>query len=289
MDIAKELVRKPEEKMPDYLTKEEEETVKELVRVLRASNLAMKTYVQAKVYNDSLRKQIELETTLKNQLERQTRARDNLSSKWTLMMRLTKRIKRSLQTLENNEIEAAEKLQQTIEIQRNRVVELFIRHGIPPGSKLFREGKEARMNESLYLFLNQSFFGNGFSPMKDEDALVGAQRKLISLRDNLRKTNPGLASAAEAMSQKMYDAENELLEVYNLPSADAKHALGQRVKFATKELQNAGKAVNETTRQLNEQQPLTEQQRQITLAMGKWYIVAAMAETFIELGQNLAY
>jgi hypothetical protein len=289
MDIAKELVSKPEEKMPDYLTKAEEETVKELVKILRASNLAMKTYVQAKNYNDALRKQIEIESDLKEQLERQIRAKADYSGKWTLLMRLTKRMKRNLQMLEDNEIEAAERLQRTIDIQRNKVVELFIRHGIPPGSKLFREGKEARMNESLYLFLNQSFFGKDFTSLKDEDALVAAQRKLTSLRDNLKKTNPGLASAAEAMSQKMYDAENELLEVYNLPSADAHHALGARVKFATKELQNAGRAVGELTAQLEKQQPLTEQQRQITLAMGKWYIVAAMAETFIELGQNLAY
>lgn len=289
MDIAKELVSKPSEKMPDYLTKQEEETVKELVKTLRASNLAMKTYIQAMNYNDALRKQVEIEKGLKEQLERQIRARANYSSKWTLLMRLTKRMKRSLRMLEDNEIKAAEQLQLKIDLERNKLVKLFIKHKIPPSSNLFREGKEARMNESLFLFLNQSFYGKDFPSLKDEDALSEAQRKLTSLRDNLRRTNPSLAHAAETMSQKMYDAENELLDVYNLPSTDVHHALGTRVKFATKELKASSEAVGQLTSQLDKQQPLTELQRQQTLAMGKWYIVAAMAETFVELGQTLAY
>lgn len=287
MDIAKEMVDKPSERMPDYLTKQEEETVKELVKTLRASQLAMKTYVQQMNYNDELRKQIAIEGNLAQQLDRQIAARADWSGKWALMMRVTKRMKRSLRLLDESEIRAAEKLDRTIALQRNKIVELFIRNGIEPSSKLFREGKEARMNESLYTFLNQSFFGDDFTSLKDEDALAGAKRKLASLRDSLRTTNPSLAATAERMSQKMYDAENELLDVCNLPSVDAHNALGMRLKLANRELRSASKAASELGAQLKAQEPLTELQRQQTLAMGRWYIVAAMAETFVELGQSL--
>ena len=287
MDIAKEMVDKPSERMPDYLTKQEEETVKELVKTLRASQLAMKTYVQQMNYNDELRKQIAIEGNLAQQLDRQIAARADWSGKWALMMRVTKRMKRSLRLLDESEIRAAEKLDRTIALQRNKIVELFIRNGIEPSSKLFREGKEARMNESLYTFLNQSFFGDDFTSLKDEDALLEAKRKLASLRDSLRTTNPSLAATAERMSQKMYDAENELLDVCNLPSVDAHNALGMRLKLANRELRSASKAASELGAQLKVQEPLTELQRQQTLAMGRWYIVAAMAETFVELGQSL--
>lgn len=289
MDIAKEMVDKPSERMPDYLTKQEEETVKELVKTLRASQLAMKTYVQQMNYNDELRKQIAIEGNLAQQLDRQIAARADWSGKWALMMRVTKRMKRSLRLLDESEIRAAEKLDRTIALQRNKIVELFIRNGIEPSSKLFREGKEARMNESLYTFLNQSFFGDDFTSLKDEDALLEAKRKLASLRDSLRTTNPSLAATAERMSQKMYDAENELLDVCNLPSVDAHNALGMRLKLANRELRSASKAASELGAQLKVQEPLTELQRQQTLAMGRWYIVAAMAETFVELGQSLTY
>lgn len=80
MDIAKEIVSKPAEKMPDYLTKQEEETVKELVKTIRASNLAMKTYVQQMNYNDALRKQIQIESSVKRSLERTIRAEADYSS-----------------------------------------------------------------------------------------------------------------------------------------------------------------------------------------------------------------
>lgn len=291
MSIAKELVDKPTEKMPDYLTKAEEETVKGLVKTLRASQLAMKTYIQKMNYNDALRKQIAIEEQLAKNLERAIRAKAEHATKWSLMIRLTKRMKRALSDLDKANLRAVMELQSEIDMQRSKIVRLFIKNGIPPSSALFREGKEARMNERLYYYLNQTFFGNEneFRSLKEEDAMVAAHGRLISLRDNLRVTNPSLAAAAEQMSQRMYDAENLLFAVYSLPDADVHSALGVRISSASKEMRAAGKEAARLGAELPKQRALTEIERQRTLAMGGWYIVAAMAETFIELGQELAY
>ena len=171
MDIAKELVSKPAEKMPDYLTKQEEETVKELVKTLRATNLAMKTYVQQMSYNDALRKQIQIESSVKKRLEQTIRAEADYSSKWNLLMQVSKRIKATQAALSASDQAAVKHLNRVIDKQQRKLVRLFAKNGIYPSSDLIKRGKEARMAGQIHSFLARSFstsaeaaiYGDGLS------------------------------------------------------------------------------------------------------------------------------
>ena len=291
MDIAKEVASKPDEKMPDYLTKQEEETVKELVKTLRASNLAMKTYVQAMVYNDSLRKQIEIQNQLADSLRRVSSNRQLAGTKWNQWMQVCKAIKVNQAKLTSSEKQAVSRINRFIDDGQERIMRLFIKNGISPSSAFIRQGKEASTNHQTYNYLGILKYKSGTF----RDSLIyseGCNRAgatLMRLRDKLRQTNPSLASAAELMQSKLTSAQDLLMLKYGLPSDDVNNTLRMRSKMANRAFKSSIKEVEQTHAELSEQTKVTEIEREQTLAMGKWYIVAAMAETFIELGQNLAY
>ena len=292
MDIAKELVSKPEEKMPDYLTKAEEETVKELVKILRASNLAMKTYVQAMNYNDSLRKQIEIQNQLANSLKRVMSNSQLAKTKWNQWMQVCKAIKVNQAKLTSSEKQAVVRINRFIDDGQEKIMRLFVKNGISPGSSFIRQGKEARTNHQVYNYLGILTYKSGTfrdSLIFNSESCNKAGATLMKLRNQLRQTNPSLASAAEFMQSKLTSAQDLLMLKYGLPSDDVNNTLRMGSKMANRALKSSIKEVEQTRAELSEQTKVTEIEREQTLAMGKWYIVAAMAETFIELGQNLAY
>ena len=291
MDIAKEVASKPDEKMPDYLTKQEEETVKELVKTLRASNLAMKTYVQAMVYNDSLRKQIEIQSQLADSLRRVSSNRQLAGTKWNQWMQVCKAIKANQAKLTSSEKQAVSRINRFIDESQEKIMRLFIKNGISPGSAFIRQGKEASTNHQTYNYLGILKYKSGTfrDSLIYSEGVNKAGWTLMRLKDNLRQTNPSLASAAELMQSKLTSAQDLLMLKYGLPSDDVNNTLRMRSKMANRALKSSIKEVEQTHAELNEQTKVTEIESERTLAMGKWYIVAAMAETFIELGQNLAY
>jgi hypothetical protein len=291
MDIAKEVASKPDEKMPDYLTKQEEETVKELVKTLRASNLAMKTYVQAMVYNDSLRKQIEIQNQLADSLRRVSSNRQLAGTKWNQWMQVCKAIKANQAKLTSSEKQAVSRINRFIDESQEKIMRLFIKNGISPGSAFIRQGKEASTNHQTYNYLGILKYKSGTfrDSLIYSEGVNKAGWTLMRLKDNLRQTNPSLASAAEFMQSKLTSAQDLLMLKYGLPSDDVNNTLRMRSKMANRALKSSIKEVEQTHAELNEQTKVTEIESERTLAMGKWYIVAAMAETFIELGQNLAY
>ena len=184
MDIAKELVSKPAEKMPDYLTKQEEETVKELAKTLRATNLAMKTYVQQMSYNDELRKQIQIESSVKRSLERTIRAEADYSSKWNLLMQVSKRIKATQATLSASEQAAVKDLNRFVGKQRKKLTRLFAKNGIYPSSDLIKRGKEASVAGQIHSFLARSFSTSAEAAIYG-DALSSAAKTLKELEAKL--------------------------------------------------------------------------------------------------------
>ena len=291
MDIAKEVASKPDEKMPDYLTKQEEETVKELVKTLRASNLAMKTYVQAMVYNDSLRKQIEIQSQLADSLRRVSSNRQLAGTKWNQWMQVCKAIKANQAKLTSSEKQAVSRINRFIDDGQEKIMRLFIKNGISPGSAFIRQGKEAGTNHQTYNYLGILKYKSGTfrDSLIYSEGVNKAGVTLMRLRDKLRQTNPSLAAAAELMQSKLTSAQDLLMLKYGLPSEDVNNTLRMRSKMANRTLRSSIKEVEQARAELSEQTKVTEIEREQTLAMGKWYIVAAMAETFIELGQNLAY
>ena len=291
MDIAKEVASKPDEKMPDYLTEQEEEVVKELVKTLRASNLAMKTYVQAMVYNDSLRKQIEIQSQLADSLRRVSSNRQLAGTKWNQWMQVCKAIKANQAKLTSSEKQAVSRINRFIDDGQEKIMRLFIKNGISPGSAFIRQGKEAGTNHQAYNYLGTLRYKSGTfrNSLIYSEGCNRAGATLMRLRDKLRQTNPSLAAAAELMQSKLTSAQDLLMLKYGLPSDDVNNTLRMRSKMANRTLRSSIKEVEQAHAELNEQTKVTKIESERTLAMGKWYIVAAMAETFIELGQNLAY
>lgn len=282
MDIAKELADNPEKKMPDYLTKNEEEAVKELVKTLRASQLAMKTYVEKTIFLDSYKAQLDRQRIALKAVADRDQAYSTHWAQYQQMRRLLAGVERNYSKLSADAALSAWALEQDIDNAVSDIADTLIGHGIlPPDRRDAIKDTLAVLESGLYL--KRSNDPDGASAYK-----LGLDR-FKEIADSVKSAAPNIASMFNHHVRRWGEAVSNLNQAYGIVAPESRERLTRMVDDLGGTAQQSAAAVGVAREEYNESVKLTEIHRQRTIAMGKWYIVAAMGDVLTELGQNLAY
>jgi enamine deaminase RidA (YjgF/YER057c/UK114 family) len=282
LDIARTMANDPNEKMPDYLTRQEEETVKELVKTLRASQLAMKTYVQKTTYLDSYKAQLDRQRLVFQAVADRDRAYATHWNQYQQMRRVQAGVERQYSKLSSDATLSAWTLEQDIDDAVRDIADTLIRHGIlPPDRRDVIKDTMAVLESGLYL--KKSNDPDGESAYK-----LGFER-FGAIADKVKTAAPHVANAFKQHVRRWGEAVADLNRSYGIVSLDSRERLTRMVDDLGRTAHQSAAAVDVARNEYNESVKLTETHRRLTLTMSKWYIVAAMGDALAELGQNLAY
>ena len=281
LDIAKKMADDPSEKMPDYLTANEEDAVKDLIKILRASQLAMKTYVQKTIYLDSYKAQLDRQRLALKAVANRNQAYSTHWAQYQQMRGLMAAVERNYSKLSADAALSAWALEQDIGDAVSDIADTLIGHGIlPPDRRDAINDTMAMLESGLYL-----------KKSNDPDGASAYQlgfKRFAEIADKAKSAAPNVASLFQQQVRRWGEAVADLNRSYGIVAPESRDRLTRMVDDLGRTAQRSAAAVGVAINDYNESVKLTEIQRQRTITMGKWYIVAAMGDVLSELGQNLA-
>lgn len=284
LNIAKEMVADDDAKMPDYLTPNEEEVVKDLIKELRAAQLAMKTYVQARIFQDSYRNALAAKSAMLTTKENLFQSNQDYLNYATRLNALIKQTKQNMAKLNAGELRDVRELNKTIDRCSESIFKTFREHGIVPNSSTYRGHKDFIVNfETNTYLMSQQVAGPGMV-----DQYKKMCKKYVVWEDKLNRINPSLANTYNTWRNEMVRAISDLQTWYGVPSRDVQATLKARTEMAQRGVQRTSKAYAKASTDYAAASDFAEVQRQKTLTMGRWYLIAAMGDVLLELGQNLS-
>lgn len=289
LDIAMEVQRNPskERALTNYLTEEEKEAVKEILKNLRASALAMKTYVQKTVYLDSLKRTQEAWMKASARVMTEGQMANRAKADYRAFMSIKKRVMSNLLRLDKEQLLEAELLNKVIAECQLNIYRKFDEAGISPATdpKTLHAYEEGQMLAEMNVFL----FSQGLGKPQDAKDLENVVKNMKQWSRELNERVPGFAKSTDTWATLMDAAMDELRINYGIPSAMALGRLESRIKRQRRTVDFLNQ---QSVRQIKLAGKASEQlqvEKKKTIAMANWYLVAAMGDALVELGQSLAY
>lgn len=289
LDIAMEVQRNPtdEKALTDYLTTEERDVVRKLIKNLRASAMAMKTYVQKTVYQASYKnaqcKWMKASASAMEQFKTMRRSEANYKS----VLAIRKRLMSNLLRLNKEQLVEVELLNKMIAECQLNIYRAFDEAGISPAKdpKTLHVYQEGQMLAEMNTYL----FSQGVGTPQDAKDLENVVSSMKKWSKELNERIPGFAESVSTWVQLMDAAMDELRITYGVPST---MAIGRMEKMVVQERRMVNFRKSLTKKRLSEALKASEEmevEKSKALSMANWYIVAAMGDALVELGQNLAY
>ncbi len=292
LQIAKEVQETPEREktLTDYLTKAEKEAVKKIVQSLRASAQAMKLYIVKTQYIDALRIQERWRAeSAKAHMTALAKYR-NYREEWvTPYQAVLNRANDNLRRLNEQQRTDLDSLNESINGCTRAITSAIF-----DGLNVSRRDKRGIVNDikdsNALIEMNRYMFNQHIAYSHEEQDIREANRvRRRALGRLARFGGEGLKTTVKEYVKSFDRQTRNLRRQFGLVSENSKTNVNHRLDEHRNYLDhNLTPGVNAAKRHADEATEKTDELRQRTNILGKWYVLAAMGDVLVELGQNLA-
>lgn len=293
LQIAKEVQENPQQEktLTNYLTEEEKEAVKKIVQSLRASAQAMKLYIVKTQYIDALRIQEERKAQLAKAHMTAAAKLQKYREEWLLPYQaVLDRANANLRRLNEQQMNDFNSLNATID-EDTRAISRALLDGLNgPNENEFRLLNDIKDSNAL-IEMNRYMIGEGIAYSHEERDMLeamGVRRRALNRIQSVG--GQGLRTTVSGYIKAFDKQTRQLRRMFGQVSTAAVNAVNYNIRKNQKYIDdNLTPSVNAAKRKFDEATEKADELRQETNILGKWYILAAMGDVLVELGQNLAY
>ena len=274
--------------MPEGLTRDEKEDVREFLDILYASDKAVKAYWIKMAYLDKVKEAAAKEAQLQTASAYALRAQMQASDYYRKLNLIETNYKKTRASLDREALSNIRDINKQVDGEWKLLVDRLLRidKRINDQSKFRFQAVKREISSYVQTSSLNDFLLNS----KNTEVAERVSRNLKAMEEKLQSYNKAdsyLAMAIQDYMQKVTDLSQAAYREYGMPIDDAYKGLRQRARHA----QSASAAAEaEYERRFGEYAKAkaeAEVERRRTNLAGKWYIVAACGEMLTELGQSL--